>query len=131
MAFNEAQKISIRRYLGYPLGFYDLNTRLESMIDKVGSSAAEQAAVETILAELVTVDAALASSGSSSTTTGGLKKLDEIEWYDVTTETVASTVDALTRGKMLVERLRQCFAVPLAGRYFGTAAPTNGEMLLG
>jgi hypothetical protein len=131
LAFSDAQKISIRRYLGRPLGFYDLDTRLESMMDKVGSSAAEQSAVETILAELVTVDAALASSGSTSTTTGGLKKVDEIEWYDVTTETVSSSVDALSRGKMLVERLRQCFGVELRGRYFGTSSPTSGEMLLG
>jgi hypothetical protein len=131
MAFSAAQKISIRRYLGYPLGFYDLNTRLESMMDKVGGSVDEQAAVVTILAELVTVDAALASSGSTSTSTGGIKKLDEIEFYDVTTETVSASVDAHTRGKMLIERLRQCFGVELGGRYFGTSAPINSEMLLG
>src|SRR5687767_14089356 len=101
------------------------------MIIKVDSVAVEQTAVETILTDLVTVDTAVAASGSSSTTAGSLKRADDIEWYNTTTESNTSTVDALSRGKMLIERLRQCFGVPLGGRYFGTAATTNGEMLLG
>jgi hypothetical protein len=131
MAFSDAQKVSIRRYLGYPLGYYQLNTALESMMDKIGAIAVEQAAVETILTELVTVDTALAASGSTTSTMGGLKKVDEIEWYDTTTQSTSAVVDALARGKMLVERLRQCFGVPLCGRYFASAPPRDSEMALG
>lgn len=132
MAFTDAQKVSIRRYLGYPLGFYDLNYRLESMMDKVGASAVEQAAVETILAELVTVDAAIATAGASASSAGSLKAIvGDVEWYNTTTESNTSSIDALGRGKMLIERLRQSFGVELGGRYFGTAPPFAGEMALG
>lgn len=134
MAFTDAQKVSIRRYLGHPLGYYDLNYRLESMMDKVGSSAVEQAAVETILAELVTVDVALASSGSTSTVTGALSKLDEIEWHPPTTETISANVDAMSRGKMLVRRLAQAFGGQqmIRENYFATGIGFGGgEMLLG
>jgi hypothetical protein len=131
VAFSEAQKVSIRRYLGYPLGFYDLNHRLESMIIKVGSVAVEQTAVETILTELVTVDAAVASAGASASSMGSLKRADDVEWYNTATESSGSSVDSITRGKMLIERLRQCFGVPLGGRYFGTSPPFDNEMALG
>ncbi len=134
MSFSDTQKVSIRRYLGYPLGFYDLNYRLESMMDKVGSSVVEQTAVETILTELATVDAAVASSGATASSTGALKAITgDVEWYSPSESGSSSseTVNALGRGKMLIERLRQSFGVELGGRYFGTAPPFNGEMALG
>ena len=131
MAFTEAQKVSIRRYLGYPLGWYDLNTRLESMIDKVGSNAVEQAAVETILTELATIDGVLATAGATAQTMGSLAQVDEVRWHEITEESKGVPVDALSRGKNLIERLRQCFGVPLAGRYFGTAPPYDGQIALG
>jgi hypothetical protein len=101
------------------------------MIDKVGGIAVEQTAVETILTELATVDAVVASSGGSSSSMGSLKKADDVEWYNTTTESAGASTDALTRGKMLVERLRQCFGVQLGGKYFGTAPPLDNEMALG
>jgi hypothetical protein len=131
VAFTEAQKVSIRRYLGYPLGGYQYNTPLESMMDKVGSIAVEQAAVETILTEMVSVDATIASGAASTSSLGSLKRADDIEWYNTTTESNNASTDARTRGKMLIERLRQCFGVPLNGRYFGTSPPNDGEMALG
>jgi hypothetical protein len=130
VAFTDAQKISIRRYLGYALGGYQYNTGFESMLDKIGAIAAEQSAVETILTELATVDARIATS-AGSTSLGSLKRADDIEWYNTTTESSTASVDALGRGKMLIERLRQCFGVPLGGRYFGTAPPLDPEMALG
>ena len=72
MAFSEDQKVSIRRYLGYPLGYYDLNYRLESMFGKIGEIAVEQSAVETILAELATVDAVVATGGQTVQSLGSL-----------------------------------------------------------
>lgn len=131
MAFTDAQKVSIRRYLGYPLGYYQLSTALESMMDKVGGVATEQSAVETILAELVTIDALVATSGASASTLGSLKRADDIEWFNTTTESNGISVNSLGRGKMLIERLRQAFGVPLMGKYFGTTAPVDSEMALG
>lgn len=131
MAFTDTQKVSIRRYLGYPLGYYQLNTALESMMDKIGAIAVEKTAVETILTELVTVDAAVGTSGTSTQTMGSLAQVDEIKWHPVTSDSQSVSIDALSRGKMLIERLRQCFGVPLMGRYFSSAAPVDSEMLLG
>jgi hypothetical protein len=132
MAFTETQKVSIRRYLGRPLGFYDLDPQLEGMMDKVGGSAVEQTAVETILTELVTIDAVIATAGASASSTGSLKAITgDVEWYNTTTESNGASVDAMGRGKMLIERLRQSFGVELYGRYFGTSAPNTGEISLG
>ena len=123
--------MSIRRYLGYPLGFYDLNTRLESMIDKIGGNPVEQAAVEGILTELAMVDAAQAAAGTVTQSIGSLAKADDVAWHPITSESKGVPIDAVIRGKQLIERLRQCFGVPLAGHYYGTAEPRTGEMALG
>lgn len=129
MAFSDAQKVAIRRYLGYPLGYYQYNTALESMFDKIGAIAAEQAAVETILAELVTIDAALAGSGAAGSATGMLKKVDEVEFYDGTQSAGFVAPGALDRGRTLIERLRQCFGVELFGDYFGRSSLGNNYEL--
>lgn len=133
MAFTETQKDQVRRFLGYPGGFRDSNYRLESMLDTIGSNAVEQASVEAILTELVTIDATIGSSSSTSTASyGALKKVDEVEFYDANSSTGSNdTVTALRRAKMLVERLRQRFGVELAGNYFGTIQMGDGSIALG
>lgn len=131
MAFTDAQKISVRRYLGYPLGYYQYNTALESMFDKIGAIAAEQAAVETILAELVTVDAVLAAGGASGSAVGMIKQVDEVQFYDGVSSRGYIAPGALQRGRTLVERLRQCFGVALFADYFAEYAPRSNEMCLG
>jgi hypothetical protein len=133
MAFSETQKDQVRRFLGYPGGFRDSNYRLESMLDTIGSNAVEQASVEAILTELVTIDATIGASSSTSTAAyGALKKVDEVEFYDANSSTGSNdTVTALRRAKMLVERLRQRFGVELAGNYFGTIQMGDGSIALG
>lgn len=131
MAFTDAQKISVRRFLGYPLGYYQYNTALESMFDKIGVVVAEQAAVETILTELVAVDAVLATGGLSATALGMLKQVDEVQFYDGVQSHGYIAPGALQRGRMLVERLRQCFGVVLFADYFAQYAPQSNEMCLG
>ena len=133
MAFADAQKISIRRYLGYPLGYYQYNTPLESMIDKVGGVPAEQAAVEAILAELVTVDTAIAAGGSAagSGTYGALKQVDEVQFYSAKDSLLQASdvITAMKRARMLVGRL----ADTMGGRdiiqadYFGTGFGGGGR----
>lgn len=137
MAFTETQKDQIRRFLGYPGGFRDSNYRLESMLDTIGADSVEQSSVESILTELVTLDAAIATGATGAGGVygaGALKRVDEVEFYNVTGEsgsTNAGLVTALRRAKMLVERLRQRFGVDLAGNYFGTIQIGDGSIALG
>ena len=124
MAFTDAQKDDIRGYLGYALGYYQYNTPLESMMDKVGASASEQAKVETILTELASIDAVLATAGSSAAATGMIKQVDEIQFYNAAESAGYIAPGAVQRGRMLVKRL----AVALGDRdgdiiqsdYFGS-----------
>jgi redox-regulated HSP33 family molecular chaperone len=131
MAFTDSQRDQIRRYLGYPAAFRDQTYQLESMMDTVGDNATEQASVEAILTELATVDAALAAAGTSAQVMGALKAVDEIEFHAATGSTATDSMTAMKRAKMLVERLRQRFGVPLAGDYFGTGAFRSFVMALG
>jgi len=114
LAFTAAQKHDIRKYLGVSAAYFDLNTQLESMLDTIGADSDAQTIVEAILTELATVDAAVASSGSSSATYGALKKVDEVEFYSTADGSGSDTVGALKRGRMLVRRLAQ----RIAGRHW-------------
>lgn len=109
MAFTDAQKISIRRFLGYPLGYYQYNTPLESMIDKVGVVPAEQAAVESILVELAAVDVVIAAGGSTvgAGSYGALKQVDEVQFYSAKDSLLQASdvITAMKRARMLVGRL--------------------------
>jgi hypothetical protein len=133
MAFTDAQKNDIRGYLGYALGYYQYNTPLESMMDKVGVSPSEQAKVEGILTELATIDSVLASAGSSAAATGMLKQVDEVQFYNATESAGYIAPGAVQRGRMLIKRL----AVALGDRegdmiqsdYFGSGTRSNSFSL--
>jgi hypothetical protein len=117
LAFSETQKDKIRQYLGFAAGYYQYNTPLESMMDKVGLSTVEQASVEAIMAELVTVDAALAAQAATGFSSGGLKQVDkgDVEWFNYA-ESGGSEVlmPPKQRGKMLVARLAKRFGYTIA-----------------
>lgn len=124
MAFTDTQKISIRGYLGFPLGLYQYNTIFESMLDKVGAIAGEQLAVEAILTELATIDAVVAAAGATAAR-GALKKVDEVEFYSPR-ESQITVVDAVRRGRMLINRLASRFGFArsdLPSDYFGSGSP--------
>lgn len=129
MAFSDAQKDDIRGYLGYALGFYQYNTPLESMMDKVGGFPTEQAKIEGILTELAAIDAVLATAGSSAAATGMLKQVDEVQFYNAIESAGYIAPGAVQRGRMLVKRL----AVALGDRdgdtiqsdYFGSRLTSN------
>lgn len=114
MAFTETQKVQIRAYLGYPDVFQDGNTRLESVFDVLGARAEAQAQAESIMADIVTA----ATSVASALTKAGIKKVDEIEFFD---EQAGNVFDESRRvGRMHIGRLSTLFGVPIAGDYFGT-----------
>jgi hypothetical protein len=132
MAFTEAQKITIRGYLGRPLGRYQYNTAFESMLDKIGGVAAEQTAVEAILTELATVSTAIASSGSSSSATGPLKAITgDVEWYQPSDSGSGSSLTSLQYGRVLVGRLARALGTEPEGDYFGASLNFSNEMALG
>ncbi|HEU4544362.1 MAG TPA: hypothetical protein VFR23_24740 [Jiangellaceae bacterium] len=134
MAFTAAQKVSIRTYLCFPLGFYDLNTRLESMMDTVGGDANAQTHVEGLLTKLAAVETAIQSTGSSSSTQGALKAITgDVEWYEPS-ESGGSTVSAHNYGKILINRLAACFGFrtdELPANFFAAASSAGNEMALG
>lgn len=125
MAFSDEQKRDIRKYLGVPFGFYDLNSRLESMMDLVGANATDQAQVEEWLDRLVEIDSSLTSSSSSSTTAtyGPLKQVDEVQFYEPSDDSSASasSIALVEQGRVIIARLTRALGVSDAlpiGDYF-------------
>ncbi len=115
MALSEAQKTQVRKWLCIPDLWRYLDTRFESVIANLSATA--EAEVVAILAELVTVDAAI---GTFLITTAGLKRADEVEWYPGSKGMGSAQIEALMgRGRMLCSRLSTLTGVPLLGDAFG------------
>ncbi len=117
MAFTDAQLVQLRKWLGYPQLNRYRDTRLESAFAVVGADVEASAEVVAILAQLVDIDAAV---GTSLTTTAGLKRADEVEWYPGSKGGGTAQVEALTaRGRTMCSRLSDLFGVPLWGDAWG------------
>lgn len=134
MAFTDTQKRDIRKYLGVPFGFYYLNHRLESGMGMIGENATDSAEIVAILTELATIDAALATAGTSANATGLLKQVDEVQFYDGQQSAGYIAPGALQRGRTLIARLARDFGcsdyLPI-GDYFSAARSGGFEMELG
>lgn len=127
MAFTSSEKRQIRSYLGYSGGFRDSNYILESMMEVVGAQVDESAYARDLLSKISDIDDSLAgtSGGGSSATYGPVKKVDEIEFWDITAEnagTATTLLSGIKYGEVLIERLRALFGVELVGRYFRAKA---------
>ena len=94
-------------------------------MEVVGAQTEEAAYCRALLTSIAEVDTALAGTGGgSSATYGAVKKVDELEFYDVTSgSSGTTTLSGVSYGEVLIERLRALLGVQLAGRYFrsGTA----------
>lgn len=138
MAFTDTQKRDIRKYLGVPFGFYDLTTRLESMMDLVGTNATDEAEIVAWLTRLDEIDTALTGSGSSTTTVsyGAIKKVDEVEFFEPSdsSSSGSSTIAIVEQGRVLISRIARALGVsdvlPL-GDYFGSQQPMGFTIPLG
>ena len=134
MAFTLAEKRSIRSYLGMSGGFRDSDYVLESMMDVVGAQVEESAYARDLLTKIAAVDDAIntgtGSSGGASF--GGLKKVDEIEFWSPKDSqgAITTTLSGVDYGEVLIERLRALFGVELAGRYFraGSSIISIGQL---
>jgi hypothetical protein len=140
VAFTETQKDQIRNILGFAAGFYQYNTPLESMMDKVGANTVESASVVAILTELSALDAAIASQSATGLAQGLLKKADEVEFYDYQTSGGSEVIiPPKKRGSMLVTRLAKRFGYTIgelmnqgcAPWFFGASGSGSREMALG
>jgi len=124
MAFTDAQKKDIRKYLGVPFGFYHLTTRLESMMLLVGDNATDSTQVIDWLTELAVIDERLnIDEDSAAYASGSLKRIEDIEFYGLQ-----------ERGKMLILRIARALGVDDVlpnGDYFKANQRASGMLNLG
>jgi hypothetical protein len=131
MSFSETQKEQIRQYLGFEAeaeedsaALIALRADLESKMDEVGASAVKQTTVEYILTQIVAVEAAIATVGTSAGAMGSLKKADEAEFYELRGGGTGQPLTNVEYGELLLSRLaaRFGFAVSeLPSDYFGAS----------
>jgi hypothetical protein len=138
VAFTDAQERDIRKYMGVPFGFYDLNSRLESMMDMVGANATDSAQIIEWLDRLTEIDEALTSSESSgsASTYGAIKKVDDVEFFEPSdgADASESSIALVEQGRVLIGRIARAFGVsdylPI-GDYFAAIKRTGFVIPLG
>lgn len=118
MAFTDAQKVSIRKFLGYPQVYVLSNPRLENAIDVIGGVSERQTYVAGLLGDLDTIDTVLAQAGETNAAYGAIKKADEVEFYD-SSSSGGFASNPVRRAQTLVSRLSTAMGVPLNADYFG------------
>lgn len=123
MAFTSAQRTQIRKWLCYPQVDRDTYSHLESTLTTVGADPDAQTEVEAILAKLAAIDPKI----DASMTTAGLKRAEDIEWYEGAS--VASSVAHV--GRMYCHRLSVIFNIELGGDAFGDGTCLGGPFQLG
>jgi hypothetical protein len=101
-----------RMYLGYPSNFRYLNYRLEGAMDTAGKDPDVPDMVRTALSGLATVESKILTI---STNTAGLKRVDEIEFYQNSQISEVRSV-----GRMYVTRISVLLGVPIYSDIFGT-----------
>lgn len=110
--FSDTEKAQIRLYLGYPDVYLDANSRLESAMVVVETSRPE---VVTIVQDLLTKLAAVDDLLTSAASNGGLKRAEDIEWYQG-----QEIRDKRNEGRRLAGRLSGIFGVPIETDAFGS-----------
>ena len=134
MSFTPTQREAIRTYLGFPSAWEDLFPRLEGAMDTVGADAVKQANVEAIMAKIVLVETAVASTGTSSAATGALREITgDVGWFSPD-ESGGTVTSARDYGNILINRLAARFGYrrdELPSHYFGEGGSVGGEMALG
>lgn len=127
MAFTTAEAQAIRQYLGVPTLNRYKDPRLENAIIIAGDNVDSAAAVRVILAALVVVQTAF----DAAFDTAGIKRADEVEWYEGSDKAGTAEVNAQARrGRMQCSRLSQLLGMPLVGDYWGTLG-FSGDWYIG
>lgn len=118
MSLTGAQTTKARLYLGYANLFRYKNVRLESTFTQLDSDA--EAVVVQLLTDIATQDGIVQSSANQ---VGGIKKVDEVEFFGGNGQGMTKVDIARERGRELIGRLSTMLGVPpFEGYdYFGTA----------
>lgn len=128
MAFTTAEAVQIRKYLGVPSINRYRDPRLEGAIEVVGADTDAATEVRAILAAITNVETTLTSALS----TAGLKRAEDIEWYQASSGSSGSSVVEAGRseGRRLCAQLSVLFGVPLVNDAFGTGG-YGGDWFMG
>jgi hypothetical protein len=125
------EKSKIRLYLGHPDGYRFQNTRLESILNNLSEEAHEL--LRECLEHLATVETAIVSGTSSPISAAGIKRVDEIWFFESKTGGTSGGFASLKEaGRFYVGRISIITGVPVAGNAFGGSfagdsfAPGNG-----
>lgn len=115
MALTDTQKAQIRLYLGKPDNFRYKDTRLESVMDNVSPDAETQ--IASVLASLVTIEGLLTTAITIAA--GGVKRVDEITFFDPINGKTIGFLNAQSAGKFFAGRLSIILGVPIENNAFG------------
>ncbi len=124
MSLTNAQKVSIRYWLGYSGRYFQTDTVLEQAMAAIDDADLE-AQIATVLSSLTTIDAGRTDARAS----GGLKQADEVVFQDGNNSSLRSLIE---EGSMLVGRLATMLGVPVRRNAFSTSTgPHCGLMRQG
>lgn len=118
MALTEAQKSSVRLFLGWPARFYQ-NSPLEQAMDALGVAtyAQDEAKLLAVLPKIEAIDAKI---------TATLGHCLAMEQTDAVKFKADNGLGLLRReGRRLVKQLAAILDTPVASDYFGTGGPPN------
>lgn len=115
--FTLAERARIRRLLGWQARFLQLDTKLESAMDAINGSPADQDIVLDILTKLTALDTRIESAQVKF----GVDKVGSIELD-------STTMLGLLRGeaKRLVDNMAMLLGVEVKANFYGGGAPRGG-----
>lgn len=124
MALTNAQKVSIRYWLGYSGRYFQVDSSLEQAMTGVDDADLE-AQIATVLSSLSTIDGQRTTARANA----GLKQVDEVVFQDGNN---ASLRAVLEEGSMMIGRLAAMLDVPVRRNAFSTSTgPQGGYMRQG
>jgi len=120
MALTNAQKVSVRFYLGYQGRFYQVDSKLEQAMSAIDDADLETR-INAVIVELDAIDA----RRSAVRVNGGIAQVDEVQFQPGN----ASLNAIIAEGSMLVGRLAALFGVEVRHNPFSTSAATGSAYM--
>lgn len=122
MAFDEATRVQVRFSLGFSDVFRQNDPRLEGALDVVQDRPDTVTLIQTILANIQTVQTSVLTSLSGA----GLKRAEDIEWYEGNGPSGSAYIDGQRSiGRQFCNQLSIILGVPLQADIFGEAGYTG------
>lgn len=114
-ALSDDQKAQVRLALGYPDGWRYRNTRLESVMDNVSSEALTL--LTAILTSLTSIEMQILTAASIAAQ--GVKRVDEITFFDPVGRVTIGFTSAQEAAKYLVNRISIILGTPINADAYG------------